>query len=129
MIPAFQLSLRAAVAAGVALIAAQLLQLQHPLYAMISAVIVTDLVAARTPAPVSFGAEQNPFLAAVPTALDSTAAASASASVSAASAEVPVAETPVAEPPVAQAPVTAAPATEPAGTPTPADPGRSPVSG
>ena len=49
MIPAFQLSLRAAVAAGVALIAAQLLQLQHPLYAMISAVIVTDLVAARTP--------------------------------------------------------------------------------
>src|SRR5436305_8427806 len=49
LIPAFQLSLRAAVAAGLALSAAQLLHLQHPLYAMISAVIVTDLVAAETP--------------------------------------------------------------------------------
>ena len=48
LIPGFQLSLRAAVAAGLALIAAQLLRLQHPLYAMISAVIVTDLVAAET---------------------------------------------------------------------------------
>ena len=48
LIPAFQLSLRAAVAASLALIAAQLLRLQHPLYAMISAVIVTDLVAAET---------------------------------------------------------------------------------
>ena len=49
LLPGFQLSLRAAVAAGLALTAAQLLRLQHPLYAMISAVIVTDLVAAETP--------------------------------------------------------------------------------
>ena len=49
LLPGFQLSLRAAVAAGLALIAAQLLRLQHPLYAMISAVIVTDLVVAQTP--------------------------------------------------------------------------------
>ena len=49
LLPGFQLSLRAAVAAGLALMAAQLLRLQHPLYAMISAVIVTDLVAAETP--------------------------------------------------------------------------------
>ena len=48
LIPAFQLSLRAALAAGLAIIVAQLLRLQHPLYAMISAVIVTDLVAAET---------------------------------------------------------------------------------
>lgn len=49
LIPAFQLSLRAALAAGLAIIVAQLLRLQHPLYAMISAVIVTDLVASQTP--------------------------------------------------------------------------------
>jgi len=49
LIPAFQLSLRAAVAAGLALVAAQLLRLEHPLYAMISAVIVTDLVPSQTP--------------------------------------------------------------------------------
>src|SRR2546429_2580742 len=48
LIPAFQLSLRAAVAAGLALVAAQLLRLEHPLYAMISAVIVTDLVPSQT---------------------------------------------------------------------------------
>src|SRR5213075_503338 len=49
LIPAFQLSLRAAVAAGLALVAAQLLRLEHPLYAMLSAVIVTDLVPSQTP--------------------------------------------------------------------------------
>jgi uncharacterized membrane protein YgaE (UPF0421/DUF939 family) len=49
LIPAFQLSLRAALAAGLAIIVAQLLRLQHPLYAMISAVIVTDLVVSQTP--------------------------------------------------------------------------------
>ncbi|MCX6875314.1 MAG: FUSC family protein [Verrucomicrobia bacterium] len=48
LIPAIQLSLRAGVAAGLAIIVARLFQLQHPLYAMISAVIVTDLVAEQT---------------------------------------------------------------------------------
>src|SRR3954467_167659 len=48
LLPALQLSVRAAVAAGLAVIAARLLHLQHPLYAMISAIVVTDLVAAET---------------------------------------------------------------------------------
>jgi uncharacterized membrane protein YgaE (UPF0421/DUF939 family) len=45
---AFQLSLRAALAAGLAVVLAELFRLQFPLYAMISAVIVTDLEASRT---------------------------------------------------------------------------------
>ena len=49
MIPALQLSIRAGVAAILALVAAQLLHLQHPLYAMISAVVITDLDATQTP--------------------------------------------------------------------------------
>jgi len=44
----FQLSLRAAVGAGLALSIGQLLRLQFPLYAMISAVVVTDLNPAQT---------------------------------------------------------------------------------
>jgi uncharacterized membrane protein YgaE (UPF0421/DUF939 family) len=45
---AFQLSLRAAVAAGLAVAVAQWFRFQYPIYAMISAVIVTDLEASRT---------------------------------------------------------------------------------
>ena len=41
-------SIRAALAAGLAVASAQLLQLQFPLYAMIAAVIVTDVPASRT---------------------------------------------------------------------------------
>src|SRR4051794_18861035 len=48
LVPALQLSLRAAVAAGLAVILARLLRMQHPVYAMISAIVVTDLVAAET---------------------------------------------------------------------------------
>jgi len=49
LIPALQLSVRAGVAATLALVGAQYFKMQHPLYAMVSAIIVTDLEASQTP--------------------------------------------------------------------------------
>src|SRR5436305_3059583 len=47
-IAAFQLSLRAASAAAFAIALGELLRLQFPVYAMISAVVVTDLQPSKT---------------------------------------------------------------------------------
>ena len=45
---AFQVSVRAALAAGVSVLLAQLCRFDHPIYALIAAVIVTDLSPSRT---------------------------------------------------------------------------------
>ncbi|MBZ5494138.1 MAG: FUSC family protein [Acidobacteriia bacterium] len=45
---AFQVAIRAALAAGISVLLAQLCRFEHPIYALIAAVIVTDLSPART---------------------------------------------------------------------------------
>ena len=47
-VPAFQLSVRAALSAALAVALAQWLRLDHPLYALIAAVIVTEVTPAQT---------------------------------------------------------------------------------
>jgi uncharacterized membrane protein YgaE (UPF0421/DUF939 family) len=48
LVPAVQLSIRAALAAGLAVAIAQSLNLQYPIYALVGAVIVSDLSPAQT---------------------------------------------------------------------------------
>jgi uncharacterized membrane protein YgaE (UPF0421/DUF939 family) len=48
LIAGIQMSVRASFGAGISVFIAQLLELPHPLYALISAVIVTDLSASKT---------------------------------------------------------------------------------
>ncbi|QSX78682.1 FUSC family protein [Agrilutibacter solisilvae] len=48
VLPHLQLPLRAALAAALAVALAQWLRLEHPMYALVGAVIVTDLVPAQT---------------------------------------------------------------------------------
>ena len=48
LVPAFQLSVRAALSAALAVALAQWLRLDHPLYALIAAVIVTEVTPAQT---------------------------------------------------------------------------------
>jgi uncharacterized membrane protein YccC len=48
LVPGLQVSVRASLAAGLSVTAAQLLRLEFPIYAMIAAVIVTDLSPERT---------------------------------------------------------------------------------
>ena len=46
--PAFRLSVRAALSAGLAVAIAELVRLPYPIYALIGAVIVSDLSPAKT---------------------------------------------------------------------------------
>ena len=48
LLSGIQVSLRAALAAGISIFVAQLCRFEHPIYAMIAAVIVTDLSPAKT---------------------------------------------------------------------------------
>jgi uncharacterized membrane protein YgaE (UPF0421/DUF939 family) len=48
LMPAFRLSVRAALSAGLAVAIAELVRLPYPIYALIGAVIVSDLSPAKT---------------------------------------------------------------------------------